>query len=128
MAIYISKIRKELWSPLKAQQPIFFFFLQIQYITFKINSLSIPEGKEVVHAGFCLAERPAFPHLANSDQGYPLQVLPSLGEVSFSAFFVLSKTLSIVVSGPQNKSNKTLTKVKLKPTSIYPKLFKFTHL
>lgn len=52
----------------------------------------------MVLAGFCLAEKPAFPHLANSEQDYPPQVLPSLGEVSFSAFFVLSKTLLIVAS------------------------------
>lgn len=52
----------------------------------------------MVLAGFCLAERPAFPRLANSEQDSPPQVLPSLGEVSFSAFFVLLKTLLIVAS------------------------------
>lgn len=52
----------------------------------------------MVLAGFCLAERLAFPHLANSEQDYSPQVLPSLGEVSFSAFFVLSKTPLIAAS------------------------------
>lgn len=72
--------------------------------------MSIPEGKEVVLAGFCLAERPAFPRLANSEQDYSPQVLPSLGEVSFSAFFVLSKSLLIAASVVQKtkKLNKTI--------------------
>ncbi len=52
----------------------------------------------MVLAGFYLAEKPPFPRLANSEQDYPPQVLPSLGEVSFSVFFVLSKTLLIVAS------------------------------
>lgn len=52
----------------------------------------------MVLADFYLAERQAFPHLANFEQDYSPLVLPSLGEVSFSAFSVLLKTLLIAAS------------------------------
>lgn len=66
----------------------------------------------MVLAGFCLAERLAFPHFANSEQDYSPQVLPSLGEVSFSAFFVLSKTLLIAAS-VVHKTKKVQFKIKI---------------
>lgn len=80
---------------------------QVTTVTCKLDyylNCFIPEGKEVVHAGFCLAESLPFLLLASFGQDYR-QVLPSLG-VKSSALFAVSKIL-LNAASVVNKSQKT---------------------